>query len=105
MVGLNCGTPSPAAWPTVSAAVNAFIAIDDSAAAEAMRLFAAAGIVAGETGAAGLAGLLALSLQARARLGLTATTDALVINTEGATAPDRYAAIVGGALSRSHDVP
>ena len=104
MVGLNCGTPSPAAWPTVSAAVDAFMAIDDAAAVEAMRLLAAAGIVAGETGAAGLAGLLALSHEARSRLGLTAATDALVINTEGATDPDRYAAIVAGVPSRSHDV-
>jgi diaminopropionate ammonia-lyase len=95
MVGLNCGTPSPAAWPTVSAAVDAFMAVDDAAAVEAMRLLAAAGIVAGETGAAGLAGLLALSPEARSRLGLSAATDALVINTEGATAPDRYTAIVG----------
>jgi diaminopropionate ammonia-lyase len=94
MAGLNCGTPSPAAWPTVSAAVDAFVAIDDTWAQEAMRLLARAGVTAGETGAAGLAGLLALTDEDRTRLGVTPDSDLLVINTEGATAPDRYEAIV-----------
>jgi diaminopropionate ammonia-lyase len=95
MAGLNCGTPSPAAWPTVSAAADAFVAIDDAWAVEAMRLLARAGVTAGETGAAGLAGLLALTDEDRKRLGVTPEADVLVVNTEGATAPDRYEAIVG----------
>ena len=60
MAGLNCGTVSLIAWPTVQAGVDAFIAVDDPAAEQAMRDLAAVGVVAGETGAASLAGLRAL---------------------------------------------
>ena len=60
MAGLNCGNVSPIAWPAVSRGVDVFVAIDDDAAERAMRDLAVAGVVAGETGAAGLAGLRAL---------------------------------------------
>ena len=60
MAGLNCGRPSIIAWPIVSQGIDAFIAIPDERAREAMRALARAGIVAGETGAAGLAGLIEL---------------------------------------------
>ena len=50
MAGLNCGRPSLIAWPIVSRGIDAFIAIPDERAREAMRALAAAGIVAGETG-------------------------------------------------------
>lgn len=97
MAGLNCGTPSSIAWPFVHALGDAFGAIDDNYAREAMRLLAAEGVVAGESGAAGLAGLLAASDDAGARrcLGLGGSTRALVINTEGATDPEMYRATVG----------
>jgi diaminopropionate ammonia-lyase len=68
-----------------------------------MRELAAVGIVAGETGAAGLAGLLALqSLQRDGLLGpgepiLRPDSRVLLFNTEGATDPAAYAAIVGEA--------
>ena len=54
MVGLNCGTPSPLAWPLVSRGTDWFVAIDDDWARQAMRSLAGAGVVAGETGAAAL---------------------------------------------------
>ncbi len=60
MAGLNCGTPSEVAWPSVSAGVDVFVAVTDVAAEQAMRDLDALGIQAGETGAAGLAGLRAL---------------------------------------------
>ena len=60
MAGLNCGSPSIVAWPIVSRGIDAFIAIPDERAREAMRALASEGIVAGETGAAGLAGLIEL---------------------------------------------
>ena len=60
MAGLNCGTVSLIAWPTVLAGVDVFVAVDDAAAEQAMRDLAALGVVAGETGAASLAGLRAL---------------------------------------------
>jgi diaminopropionate ammonia-lyase len=79
MAGLNCGRVSPVAWPVISRGIEAFAAIDDARAHEAVRLLAADGITAGESGAAGLAGLLAF----RAELDLPPTV--LVVNTEGAT--------------------
>jgi diaminopropionate ammonia-lyase len=62
-----------------------------------MRLLAKAGIVAGETGAAGLAGLLELLArgETRARLSLTSASRVLLICTEGATDPTSYRTIVG----------
>jgi len=79
MAGLNCGRVAPAGWPVVSRGIEAFAAIEDRWAHEAVRLLAQDGITAGESGAAGLAGLLAF----RDELALPATV--LVINTEGQT--------------------
>ena len=58
MSGLNCGRISLVAWPTVSRSIDLLVAVDDEPAREAMRLAAESGIVSGETGAAGLGGLL-----------------------------------------------
>ena len=60
MAGLNCGRPSIIAWPIVSAGIDAFVAISDERAREAMRALAGVGVIAGETGAAGLAGIIEL---------------------------------------------
>ena len=79
MAGLNCGRVSPVAWPAVSRGVEAFCAVGDDRAREAVALLASDGITAGESGAAGLAGLLAF----RDELGLAGTV--LVVNTEGDT--------------------
>jgi diaminopropionate ammonia-lyase len=100
MAGLNCGLPSLIAWPALRAGLDAAVAIPDDAARAAMRDLAAAGIVAGETGAAGLGGLVALltglgAAARRAQLGITGATRVLLFSTEGATDPAAYAAIVG----------
>ncbi len=100
MSGLNCGTPSLIAWPSVSQGIDVFVAVDDERARGAMRLLARAGIVSGEAGAAGLAGLLELAASpdtadVRELLGLGSSTNVLVISTEGATDPTAYRAIVG----------
>ncbi|MFL5758630.1 MAG: diaminopropionate ammonia-lyase [Thermomicrobiales bacterium] len=58
MAGLNAGLPSEVAWPLVSAGIDAFVAVDDHRAYEGIELLAADGVAAGETGAAGLAGVL-----------------------------------------------
>jgi diaminopropionate ammonia-lyase len=79
MAGLNCGRPSPLAWPIVSRGIEAFATVSDDRARQGVRLLARDGITAGESGAAGLAGLLAF----RDQLALPPTV--LVINTEGAT--------------------
>jgi diaminopropionate ammonia-lyase len=95
MAGLNCGTVSLIAWPTVQAGVDAFVAVDDLAAEQAMRDHAALGVDAGETGAASLAGLRALVAQA-ADAGIDVRgRRALVLCTEGATDPVAYERIVG----------
>ncbi|MQA06208.1 MAG: diaminopropionate ammonia-lyase [Streptosporangiales bacterium] len=93
MAGLNCGTPSPIAWPHLRAGVTAFGAVDDADAADAMRELAAAGVVSGESGAAGLAGVRVFADQ----LQLSSDDRVLVVSTEGATNPDAYQRIVGGA--------
>jgi diaminopropionate ammonia-lyase len=107
MAGLNCGRPSLVAWPTVSGGIDVLVAVDDEPAKEAMRLTAASGIVSGETGAAGLGGLLELlrrgeqssdqEEKARRALGVGGESRVLLFNCEGATDPDRYREVVGGA--------
>ena len=81
MAGLNCGRVSPVGWPAVSRGIEAFCAIGDDRAREAVALLARDGIEAGESGAAGLAGLLAF----RDELALPADATVLVVNTEGDT--------------------
>ena len=93
MVGLNCGRPSLIAWPMLKRGIDAFVAIDDDLARQAMRLLARDGIISGESGAAGLAGLL----DRRRELGLHRGQTVLTISTEGATDPIGYAAIIGSA--------
>ncbi|MHB1843292.1 MAG: diaminopropionate ammonia-lyase [Deltaproteobacteria bacterium] len=110
MAGLNCGTPSLVAWPVLRGGMDGFLAIDDGYAEEAMRTLAAGQggdptLVSGESGAAGLAGLLALRGEpglaaARERLGLGSSTRVLVVSTEGATDPESYERIVGARASR-----
>ncbi|MEF2073095.1 diaminopropionate ammonia-lyase [Consotaella aegiceratis] len=101
MAGLACGEPSLIAWPILAEGVSAFMAIPDEAAAATMRLLASgeagAKIVGGESGVAGLAGLLVLAEHPdwREEIGLTPTSRVLVIGSEGDTDPDLYRQIVG----------
>lgn len=100
MAGLNCGRPSLIAWPIVSRGIHSFLAIPDERAREAMRALAAEGIVAGETGAASLAGLIEIltgdgNRKYRSALGVTEETRAILLVTEGATDPAAYQQIVG----------
>jgi diaminopropionate ammonia-lyase len=76
MAGLNCSEVSLTAWPSVRRGVDMFVAIEDGLTIEAMRLLGEAGIDSGESGAAGLAGLLEL------RSGFQGSR-VLVVNTEG----------------------
>jgi len=99
MAGLNCGRPSLVAWPILSRSMDVLVAVDDEPAREAMRLAARTGIVSGETGAAGLGGLLQLlhsgeGREARRLLGVNEDTSVLVFNSEGATDPDAYRRVV-----------
>ncbi len=102
MAGLACGETSPLAWRFLHAGADAFLLIDDDMALEAMRSLARGGardrpVVAGESGAAGLAGLVAACAEPdhAAALALDRQAQVLVINTEGATAPALYQRLVG----------
>jgi len=102
MAMLECYVPSPLAWRVLSRTADAFMTVEDEAAVEAMnRLARPVGtdpaIVAGESGAAGLAGLLTAlrDEEARAALKLDREARVFAIVTEGATDPERYAELVG----------
>lgn len=96
MAGLNCGTPSRVAWPTLRRGLDAVVAIDDDAARHAMRELAAAGVVSGETGAAALGGLRHVLGGQGLRSGWRPGTGSrvLVLSTEGATDAASYEQIV-----------
>lgn len=96
MVGLNCGNASLIAFPTLLAGLDWCVAVHDGRAEQAMRWLDADGIVAGETGAASLAGAIGvIELGGRDLVGLTADATVLLIVTEGATDPVNYQRIVG----------
>jgi diaminopropionate ammonia-lyase len=95
MNGLNCGTPSSIAWPYLRDGLDAAIAVTDADAREAIAALSSAGVSAGPSGAAGLAGLRAALTGAgaaarRRDLGLDAGQAPVVVclSTEGPlTAP------------------
>ncbi|TAK49507.1 MAG: diaminopropionate ammonia-lyase [Betaproteobacteria bacterium] len=102
MAGLACGEVSALAWEVLATGADAVVAIDDAYALEAVRVLAAprAGdpvVVAGETGGAGLAALLALQArpELRAQLALGGDSAVLLLGSEGDTDPEIYRRIVG----------
>ncbi len=102
MGGLACGEVSRLAWKILKTGADAALKLTDDAGADTMRLLAEgrhgdAPLVAGESGVAGLAGLLAVAADAETRLILELNADSriVVFGTEGATDPETYAAIVG----------
>lgn len=100
MAGLNCGTASSVSLPILMEGMDCLLAIGDAKAREAMRLLARHRIVAGETGVAGLAGLLhllsaAMTEEQRGILKLDRSSRILLIITEGATDPETFEKIVG----------
>ncbi|MGX8008187.1 diaminopropionate ammonia-lyase [Mesorhizobium sp. ORM8.1] len=104
MTMLECAEPSLIAWRVLSRVGDAFMTVEEEDAVAVMNRLARpkgndAAIVAGESGGAGLAGLIraAGDIGMRAALGLDAASRVLIINSEGATDPDRYAELVGMA--------
>lgn len=102
MAMLECYEPSLLAWRVLSRVADAFMTVEDETAVEVMNLLARPlghdpVIVAGESGGAGLAGLLtaARDPEMRAAIGLDASSRVLLVITEGATDPDRYRELVG----------
>lgn len=99
MVGLNCGIPSPVAWPIIRDGMELFLAITDDYVIQAMRAYHNEHVIAGESGAAGLAALLALAQDeqlnaVRHHIHLHKNTRILLINTEGDTDPINYQQII-----------
>ena len=102
MAGLNCGTPSTIAWDMLYDSLDVCMTVDDRTTCSAMRVLAGDGIVSGESGAAGAAGLVELMTNptaedAKEMMGLGRDSRVLVISTEGATDPVAYRDIVGQA--------
>lgn len=102
MAGLACGEPSLLAWEILQYAADAFISIPDESALATMQQLAAPPasdppIVSGESGAAGLAGLIAVAGDpaARSTIALTPDSRVLVIGSESDTDPELYKRIVG----------
>lgn len=104
MAGLNCGVPSPLAWPIVRDAFHFFLSVGDAYAESAMRRYyhplgTDPRIVSGESGSSGLAALLSMTdsdklAAIRSRLPLSSTSRILLINTEGDTDPVNFKKIV-----------
>jgi diaminopropionate ammonia-lyase len=104
MAMLECYEPSLVAWRVLARCGDAFMTVEEEDAVSVMnRLARPAGddpaIVSGESGGAGLAGLIRAAGDAkmRAALGLEAGSRVLIVNSEGATDPGRYAELVGMA--------
>ena len=110
MAMLECYEPSMIAFRVLERVADGFMTVEDNVAPEVMRRLAEPlpgdpPIVSGESGGAGLAGLLTVlrEPEAAAKIGLGRDSRVLVINTEGATDPELYQRIVGrgpGAVLR-----
>jgi diaminopropionate ammonia-lyase len=100
MAGLNCGTPSLIAFNILKNGIDLFISIPDKYSEEAMRQFYYSEkddpqIFSGESGAAGLAGLLALLNdkdleEVKKLIGMNKESGILLFNTEGDTDPVNF---------------
>ncbi len=104
MAMLECYAPSLVAWRVLSRAADAFMMVDDEEAVTVMRRLARPAdgdpvIVSGESGGAGLAGVIRAVRDSGMRdaLRLDHTSRVFVINTEGATDSSRYTELVGAS--------
>ena len=99
---LACQQPSLSAWRILSRAADAFMTVsDEDAVAAVRRLAQPLGVdppmVASESGAAGLAGLMqaAADPEARAAIGLSAASRVFIVGSETANDPARWREITG----------
>lgn len=102
MAGLACGETSPLAWKFLRSSVDFFMTVQDQDAVDAMRKLATGSpqdipVVAGESAVAGLAGLTQIMSAPglASKTGINRQSKVLLISTEGATAPNVYAELVG----------
>ncbi|MET3927477.1 diaminopropionate ammonia-lyase [Devosia sp. 2618] len=106
MAMLECFEPSLVAWRILERTADAFMTVEEEDALAAMNTLARPhgsdmAIVSGESGCVGLAGLsrAMADRDVANALGLNASSRVLLINTEGATDPERYQSIVGVSAS------
>jgi diaminopropionate ammonia-lyase len=104
MTMLECAEPSLVAWRVLARVGDAFMTVEEEDAIAVMKRLARPlgndpAIISGESGGAGLAGLVraAGDSHMRAALGLDTRSRVLVINSEGATDHGRFAELVGMA--------
>ena len=107
MAMLECAEPSLVAWRVLTRVGDAFMTVEEEDAVAVMKRLARPlgndpAIVSGESGGAGLAGLIraAADKHMQSALDLDSHSRVLVINSEGATDPGRYAELVGAAPNR-----
>jgi diaminopropionate ammonia-lyase len=96
MAMLECGEPSAIAWPIIDRHVDFFLDLPDSAIEPALQSLTGSdggdpGLDIGDSGAAGLAGLLAIAENPhwRDRTGLSSKSSVLVFATESGNQADR----------------
>ncbi|MES2255376.1 MAG: diaminopropionate ammonia-lyase [Pseudomonadota bacterium] len=101
MAMLECHEPSMIAWRILSRAADAFMTVEDEDAIAAMKRLAFPlgndpAIVAGESGGVGLAALMKVANDSslRDQIGLGPDARVFLINTEGATDPALYQALI-----------
>ena len=99
MAGLSCGEVSQLGWQILEQGASDFLTIGEDLVAPTMQLLAGLDppVVAGESGVAGLAALIAVSKQPLLfeSLNLNAGSHVLVLGTEGATDPQIYEQLTG----------
>ncbi len=103
MAGLNCGV-SLLAWDYISEGVNYLMTVSDAYAEKAMRQYyyplgTDPQIISGESGASGMAGLLALMEEdrfatLRKDLEINSKTTFLLVNSEGDTDPENFIKVI-----------
>jgi diaminopropionate ammonia-lyase len=115
MGGLRCGEVSPLAFEAAFPLVHAYLGVEDTWAFDAMRLLAnpTAGdpaIEAGPSGAAALAGVLAVLRDAdasavKARLALGTRSTVVVVASEGVTDPALWREVMGRESGNPEGLP
>lgn len=83
MCGMNCGTVSSTAWPTLASGVDADVTVTDEEAHTAVTELGTMGLQPGPCGAATLSALRKACLEAREKLGFTQDATVVLFCTEG----------------------
>ncbi|KAI1080914.1 tryptophan synthase beta subunit-like PLP-dependent enzyme [Whalleya microplaca] len=84
MCGMNCGTLSTTAWPVLRTGVDASVTVTDAEAHAAVEELSALGVLAGPCGAATLAALRRVCMDAKGEFALDGDSVVVLYCTEGA---------------------